>query len=132
MSPLRIQRWMTSVAAALLASAPLAALSELKGSLEYNETLTQITQEYRDALKPCEALYGEARAACRAQAKATRKRQEALALAGHREAQRETTAEAEADKEIEAQRRLALARCERLAPGEEASCKDVVRARYGE
>ena len=125
------RKWMNPVAAALLAAAPLAALSELKGSVEHNETLTQIWQEYREALKPCQALYDEARAACKERAEATRKRQEALARAGHQEAQREPSAEAEADKEIEAQRRLALARCERVAPDERASCRDVARARYG-
>jgi hypothetical protein len=125
------RRWMVPVAAALLAAAPLAAFSELKGSLEYNETLTQIWQEYREALKPCWALHGEERAACRDKAEATRKWQEDMARAGHLEAQRETTAEAEADKEIESQHRLALARCDRLAPAEKASCRDVARARYG-
>lgn len=125
------RRWMIPVAASLLAAAPLAAHSELKGSVEHNETLTQIWTEYREALKPCEALYGEARAACRDKAEATRKRQEAQARAGHLEAQRETSAEAEADKEIASQRRLALARCDKLASAERASCRDVARARYG-
>lgn len=125
------RRWMIPVAAALLAAAPLAAHSELKGSLEYNETLTQIMTEYREALEPCSALHGEARQACQDKAKATRERQLAQARAGHLEAQRETSAEAEADKEMASQRRLALARCDRLAPAERASCKDVARARYG-
>ena len=107
----RLQRkWMNPVAAALLAAAPLAALSELKGSVEHNETLTQIWQEYREALKPCQALYDEARAACKERAEATRKRQEALARAGHQEAQREPSAD-----------ERGVVQSQRMEPGMEAA-----------
>jgi hypothetical protein len=125
------RRWMIPVAASLLAAAPLAAHSAPKGSVEHNETLTQIWKEYREALEPCSALHGDARQACQDKAEATRKRQEAQARAGQAEAQREPNAEAKADKELDTQRRLALERCERLAAAEKASCKDVARARYG-
>lgn len=129
----RLPKAMNLLCAALLAAmaAPVAVSAELSGSVEQNDTKAQVRQQYGYTMAQCKAFYGAKREKCEAEARAVRKDEMAQAEAGHREAQRETTAQAEGDKEIEAQRRLALARCDRLPQADKAACLDQARARFG-
>lgn len=131
MSRLGDSSWKALVAAVVIAAAP-PALAELGRSIEHNDTLGQIKDEYRYDLAPCEALRGDERTRCRVEAKQARKRDEALSEALHNQARAEAgTAQALGDKELVIQRDLALKRCDALARSEWAKCRGEVRARFG-